>query len=98
MLATDLIKSIALSSITSEDFKVVTAYQNQALMQFLDDNFGCGSVIDADFKMPAILNKQDYLAVFNNVMVATPDGQSVLKPDATVETASNTSINLYKFN
>ena len=98
MKATDLVKSLSRSSITSEDFTVVTAYQNQTLMHFLDDNFGCGSVINGTFEMPAILSSQDYLAVFNNVMLATPDGKSTFSPDFTVETADNMSINLYKFN
>jgi len=98
MLATDLIKSIALSSITSKDVMIVTAYNNQSLEQFLDGNFGRGSFINADFKMPAILVSQSYLAVFNNVMLVTPDGKSVFKPDATVRTADAVEINLYKFN
>lgn len=42
MKATDLIKSLSLSSITSEDFKVVTLYKGQNPDVFLVDNFGDG--------------------------------------------------------
>ena len=97
MLATDLVMSLSCSSITSEDFKVVTAYKNQKLVQFLDDNFGCNAS-SVDFRMPTVSYKHDYLCIYNNVMLATPDGKSVLKPDATVILEDNSHVELYKFN
>lgn len=101
MKATDLIKSISNSSITSEDMKVITAYQNQDLEQFMHDNFGSGITDKLDwtkFEMPFILFEQHYLAVYNNVMLATPDGKSVLKPDCVVTLEDKSTVELYKFN
>lgn len=46
MKATDLVKSLSLSSITSEDFKVVTLYKGQDPGVFLVDNFGDGNVVN----------------------------------------------------
>ena len=43
MKATDLVKSLSLSSITSEDFKVVTLYKGQNPDVFLVDNVGDGT-------------------------------------------------------
>ena len=102
MKATDLIKSLSLSSITSEDFKVVTLYKGQDPDVFLVDNFGDGRVTrvtnPAGLKPLAILESQDYLAVYNNVPLATPDGKSVFVPDCTYELADDSIVSLYIFN
>lgn len=99
MKATDLVKSLSLSSITSEDFKVVTLYKGQSPDVFLIDNFGDGRVTSpAGIKPLTILESQDYLAVYNNVPLATPDGKSVFVPDCTYELANDSIVSLYIFN
>ena len=102
MKAIDLIKSLSLSSITSEDFKVVTLYKGQDPDVFLIDNFGDGRVTrvtsPAGLKPLTILESQDYLAVYNNVPLATPDGKSVFVPDCTYELADDSIVSLYIFN
>lgn len=102
MKATDLIKSLSLSSITSEDFKVVTLYKGQGPDVFLVDNFGDGRVTrvtnPAGLKPLTIIESQDYLAVYNNVPLVTPDGKSVFMPDCTYELADNSIVSLYIFN
>ena len=99
MKATDLVKSLSLSSITSEDFNVVTLYKGQHTDVFLVDNFGDGRVTSpASLKPLTILESQDYLAVYNNVPLATPDGKSVFVPDCTYELANDSIVSLYIFN
>lgn len=98
MKATDLVKSLSLSSITSEDFKVVTLYKGQDPDVFLIDNFGDGQVSLNIIKPLAIVESQDYLAVYNNVPLATPDGKSVFMPDCTYEVEGAGNVSLYSFN
>ena len=102
MKATDLVKSLSLSSITSEDFKVVTLYKGQNPDVFLVDNFGDGRVTrvtnPAGLKPLTILESQDYLAIYNNVPLATPDGKSIFMPDCTYELANDSIVSLYSFN
>lgn len=102
MKATDLIKSLSLSSITSEDFKVVALYKGQDPDVFFVDNFGDGRVTrvtnPAGIKPLTILESQDYLAVYNNVPLATPDGKSVFVPDCTYKLADDSIVSLYIFN
>lgn len=99
MKATDLVKSLSLSSITSEDFKVVTLYKGQNPDVFMIDNFGDGEVLNSKYlKSPAVLESQDYLAIYNNVPLATPDGKSVFVPDCTYELANDSIVSLYIFN
>lgn len=99
MKATDLVKSLSLSSITSEDFKVVTLYKGQNPGVFLVDNFGDGEVLNSkSLKSPAVLESQDYLAVYNNVPLATPDGKSVFMPDCVYEVEGAGNVSLYSFN
>lgn len=98
MKATDLVKSLSLSSITSEDFKVVTLYKGQDPDVFLIDNFGDGRVSLNIIKPLAIVESQDYLAVYNNVPLATPDGKSVFMPDCTYEVEGAGNVSLYSFN
>ena len=98
MKATDLVKSLSLSSITSEDFKVVTLYKGQDPDVFLIDNFGDGQVSLNTIRPLAIVESQDYLAVYNNVPLATPDGKSVFMPDCTYEVEGAGNVSLYSFN
>lgn len=98
MKATDLVKSLSLSSITSEDFKVVTLYKGQDSDVFLVDNFGDGATRSSGLKPLTFLESQDFLAVYNNVSLATPDGKSIFKPDCTYELANNSIVSLYSFN
>lgn len=99
MKATDLIKSLSLSSITSEDFKVVTLYKGQNPGVFLIDNFGDGEVLNfKSINSPTILESQDYLAIYNNVPLATPDGKSVFVPDYVYEVEGAGNVSLYSFN
>lgn len=100
MKAIDLVKSLSLSSITSEDFKVVTLYKGQNPDVFLIDNFGDGRVTSpAGIKPLTILESQDFLAVCNNVPLVTPDGQSVFVPDYTYQISEyDCSVSLYIFN
>lgn len=99
MKATDLVKSLSLSSITSEDFKVVTLYKGQNPGVFLTDNFGDGEVLNLkSIKSPTILESQDYLAIYNNVPLATPDGKSVFVPDCVYEVEGAGNVSLYSFN
>lgn len=98
MKATDLIKSLSLSSITSEDFKVVTLYKGQNPNVFLADNFGDGDMCSSSIRPLTILESQDFLAVYNNVSLATPDGKSVFVPDYVYEVEGAGNISLYSFN
>lgn len=98
MKATDLIKSLSLSSITSEDFKVITLYKGQDPGVFMVDNIGDGNVSSGDIKPLAIVESQDYLAVYNNVPLATPDGKSVFMPDCVYEVEGAGNVSLYSFN
>lgn len=98
MKATDLVKSLSLSSITSEDFKVVTLYKGQNPDVFLVDNIGDGNVSSGDIKPLTILESQDYLMVYNNVPLATPDGKSVFVPDCVYEVEGAGNVSLYSFN
>ena len=101
MKATDLVKSLSLSSITSEDFKVVTLYKGQDPGVFLVDNFGDGNVVNEkpfSLEPPTLLGSKDFLAVYNNVPLATPDGKSIFMPDCTYEFADGNIVSLYSFN
>lgn len=98
MKATDLVKSLSLSSITSEDFKVVTLYKGQNPDVFLVDNVGDGNVSSGDIKPLAIVESQDFLMVYNNVPLATPDGKSVFVPDCVYEVEGAGIVSLYSFN
>lgn len=98
MKATDLVKSLSLSSITSEDFKVVTLYKGQNPGVFLVDNFDDGNVSSGGIKSLTILESQDFLAVYNNVPLATPDGKSIFTPDCTYEVNGGGIVSLYSFN
>lgn len=101
MKATDLVKSLSLSSITSEDFKVVTLYKGQNPDVFLVDNFGDGRIslsTTNGIKSLTIVESQDYLAVYNNVPLATPDGKSVFMPDCVYEVEGAGNVSLYSFN
>lgn len=98
MKATDLVKSLSLSSITSEDFKVVTLYKGQNRDVFLVDNIGDGNVSSGDIKPLTILESQDYLVVYNNVPLATPDGKSVFVPDCVYKVEGAGIVSLYSFN
>ena len=101
MKATDLIKSLSLSSITSEDFKVVTLYKGQDPGVFLVDNFGDGNVVNEkpfSLEPPTLLGSKDFLAVYNNAPRATSDGKSAFRPDCTYELADGNIVSLYSFN
>ena len=98
MKATDLVKSLSLSSITSEDFKVITLYKGQNPGVFLVDNIGDGNVNSGDIKPLTIVESQNYLVVYNNVPLATPDGKSVFAPDCTYEVEDAGIVSLYSFN
>lgn len=100
MKATDLIKSLSLSSITSEDFKVVTLYKGQNPGVFLIDNFGDGRIISPVApKSLTIIESQDFLAVYNNVPLVTPDGKSVFVPDYVYQVSEcGGNVSLYSFN
>ena len=101
MKATDLVKSLSLSSITSEDFKVVTFYKGQNPDVFLVDNFGDGRIslsTTNGIKSLTIVESQEYLAVYNNVPLATPDGKSVFVPDCVYEVECAGNVSLYSFN
>ena len=101
MKATDLVKSLSLSSITSEDFKVVTLYKGQDPGVFLVDNFGDGNVVNEkpfSLEPPTLLGSKDFLAVYNNVPLATPDGKSMFTPDRVYEVEGAGNVSLYSFN
>lgn len=98
MKAIDLVKSLSLSSITSEDFKVVTLYKGQNPDVFLVDNIGDGNVSSGDIKPLTIVESQDFLVVYNNVPLVTPDGKSVFVPDCTYEVTGGGIVSLYSFN
>lgn len=101
MKATDLVKSLSLSSITSEDFKVVTLYKGQNPDVFLVDNFGDGRIslsTPNGIKPLAIVESQDFLAVYNNMPLATPDGKSMFAPDCVYEVIGGGNVSLYSFN
>ena len=99
MKATDLVKSLSLSSITSEDFKVVTLYKRQNPDVFLVDNIGDGKITSRKgLNSLTILESQDFLAVYNNVPLVTPDGKSLFVPDYTYEVNGGGIVSLYSFN
>lgn len=100
MKATDLIKSLSLSNITSEDFMVVTLYKGQNPGVFLVDNFGGGIIVSPNGLKPlTILESQDFLAVNNNVPLVTPDGKSMFVPDYVYQVSERSgNVSLYSFN
>ena len=109
MKATDLIKSLSLSSITPENFKVVTLYKGQKPDAFLADNFindrisltttnGVRTLTLDRFEPLTVLESQDYLAIYNNVPLVTPDGKSVFVPDYIYEIEGIGKVSFYKFN
>ena len=98
MKAPDLVKSLSLSSITSEDFKVVTLYKGQNPDVFLVDNFGDGYISSGSIYKLSMVESQDFLAVYNNVPLATPDGKSVFTPDCTYKVIGSGNVSLYSFN
>lgn len=100
MKATDLIKSLSLSNITSEDFMVVTLYKGQNPGVFLVDNFGDGVITSREgLKSLTIIESQDFLAVYNNVPLVTPDGKSMFVPDYIYQVGECGGIvSLYSFN
>lgn len=102
MRAIDLVKSLSLSSITSEDFMVVTLYKGQDPGVFLVDNFGDGKITSPMSPKPlTILESQDYLAVYNNVPLVTPDGKSEFVPDYVYQVSEcgcDCIVSLYNFN
>ena len=98
MKGTALVKSLSLSSITSEDFKVVTLYKGQDPSVFMVDNIGDGNVSSGDIKPLAIVESQCFLVVYNNVPLATPDGKSIFTPDCTYEVNGGGIVSLYSFN
>ena len=98
MKATDLIKSLSLCSITPEDFEVVTLYKGQNPNVFLVDNFGDGDTRSSSIEPLTILESQDFLAVYNNAPLVTPDGKSVFRPDCTYRLADGSIVSLYSFN
>ena len=98
MKATDLIKSLSLSSITSEDFKVVTLYKNQNPNVFLVDNFGDGDTRSSSIEPLTTVESRNFLAVYNSVPLVTPDGKSVFRPNCTYELADGSIVSLYSFN
>lgn len=102
MRAVDLVKSLSLSSVTPEDFKVVTLYKGQDPGVFLVDNFGDGNITSPMSPKPlAILESQDYLAVYNNVPLVTPDGKSEFVPDYVYQYQVSERydyVSLYSFN
>ena len=100
MKATDLVKSLSLSNITSDDFEVVTLYKGQNPTVFLIDNFDDGRVTKClqNFKPLTILESQDFLAIYINVPLVTPDGKSVFMPDCVYEVNGGGIVSLYSFN
>lgn len=100
MKATDLIKSLSLSNITSENFMVVTLYKGQNPGVFLVDNFGDGIIVSPNGLKPlTILESQDFLAVDNNVPLVTPDGKSMFVPDYVYQVSERGgNVSLYSFN
>ena len=109
MKAIDLVKSLSLSSITSEDFKVVTLYKGQKPDAFLADNFiddrisltttnGTRTLTLDSLEPLTILESQDYLAIYNNMPLVTPDGKSVFVPDYIYEVKGIGKVSLYSFN
>lgn len=99
MNAVNLIKSLSATNDTSScDFKVVTFYHNQTLKAFLADNFGPTKPFDFKLSAPFILEKQDYLAVYNGKVLATPDGKSRIEPDNQIVLADDSYVSLFKIN
>lgn len=100
MKATDLIKSLSLSNITSENFMVVTLYKGQNPGVFLIDNFGDGLIVSPNKLKPlTILESQDFLAVDTNVPLVTPDSKSVFVPDYVYQVSERGgNVSLYSFN
>lgn len=98
MKATDLVKSLSLSSITSEDFKAVTLYKGQNPNVFLADNSGDGDIRSSSIRPLTVLESQDFSAVYNNVPLVTPDGKSVFVPDCVYEVEGAGNVSLYSFN
>ena len=102
MRAVDLVKSLSLSSVTSDDFEIVTLYKGQDPDVFLVDNFGDGKITSPMSPKPlTILESQDYLAVYNNVPLVTPDGKSIFVPDYVYKVGGCDGygyVSLYSFN
>ena len=63
--------------------------------------FGDGNVVNEkpfSLEPPTLLGSKDFLAVYNNVPLATPDGKSMFMPDCTYELADSNIVSLYSFN
>ncbi len=98
MNAIDLIKSLSLSRVKFYDFsfRVVTLYKNQDSEKFMIDNFGKGKFCSRDLKPLVDLRFKDFLAVYGDNFILSPDNISELSPDYIYEIASpNKTVLLY---
>ena len=98
MNATDLIKSLSLSRVRFNyfTFKVVTFYKNQDPEKFMVDNFGKGKFCTRDLKPLINLRFKDFLAVYSDNFILSPDNISELRPDYMYEiTTFNKTVLLY---
>ena len=98
MDAVDLIKSLSLSRVKFYDFnfKVVTLYKNQGPEKFMIDNFGKGKFCSRDLKPLTGLRFKNFLAVYGDKFISSPDNISELSPDYMYEIASsNKTVLLY---
>lgn len=98
MNATDLIKSLSLSRVRFNyfTFKVVTFYKNQDPEKFMVDNFGKGKFCSRDLKPLIGLRFKDFLAVYGDKFILSPDNISELRPDYMYEiTTFNKTVLLY---
>lgn len=107
MKAIDLIKSISVSDITSDDVKVVTAWRLQTEDQFIKCNFKFRHGVKVGISgnpIPTGVDSLTYLCVLSSCdKLLTPDGTSVLYPDLKIfkykmpgTIAGETIISLYR--
>lgn len=100
MEATDLIKSLSLTSdISSENYKVLTQYKEQEPEMFLKDNIEGYEMCQPKLVKPICVESVNFLAISENNprLLTSPDGKSVIMPDYVVKAHGEDIIYLYKF-
>ena len=98
MKALDLIKSITVSGLDSDDLSVVTQYKNQKLDVFIKGNFGDVLKIKPDISPLNNLESQDYLAIQGVAPLFSHGDIEMIKPDYSITRTDNSRVLLYKIN
>lgn len=96
MRAPDLIKSITVSGVDTDDLSIVTQYKNQELDAFIKANFGDVLKIKPDIGPLNNLESQDYLAIQGIIPMFSYGDLDMIKPDHSITRIDNSRVLLYK--